>query len=117
LSAVNRMDKGAEGYLETNITIEIIEYIPNRDVKRTVMNKTKDNVTVSSLVSGEDLGSRYFQIDTFVQVIEGIAWVSIHNRTYELRLGEGIVIPANTKHFFYSVDKYKLIATSLRSGE
>ena len=110
------MDKGAGQYTEANITVEIIEYIPNIDMKRTVMNKTFGNLTVSSHVSGEDLGSRQFQVDTFVQVVEGMAWLSIHNRTYELRLGEGIVIPANAKHFFYSIDRYKLIATSIKVG-
>jgi hypothetical protein len=110
------MEKAAEGNIEAIITVEIIEYIPKQNVKRTVMNKTSGNISISSLISGEDLGSRCFQVDTYVQVIEGIAWVSIHNRTYELRLGEGIVVPANTKHFFYSIGKYKLIATSVKLG-
>ena len=108
------MDSGVERNSEANITVEIIEYIPNTTTKRTVMKKTNDDLTVTSLVFGEDLGSRQFQVDTFVQVIEGMAWLSIHGRTYELRLGEGVVVPANAKHFFYSVTKYKLIATSVR---
>jgi mannose-6-phosphate isomerase-like protein (cupin superfamily) len=110
------MDGNAGENTEVNITIEIIEYAPNAEIKRTVMKKRNGNLTVASIVFGENLGSRQFQIDTFVQVIEGMAWLSIHNRTYELRLGEGIVIPANTIHFFYSTGKYKLIATGIKVG-
>jgi hypothetical protein len=107
------MDSSAGGNTEVNITIEIIEYVPNTETKHTVMNKKNGNLTTSSIVFGDDLGSRLFPTDTFVQVIDGMTWLSIHNRTYELRLGEGTVIPANTKHFFYSIDKYKLIITSV----
>jgi mannose-6-phosphate isomerase-like protein (cupin superfamily) len=100
--------------LGVDIIIEIIEYVPKEALKRTVMKKTKRNITVSSLVIGEDLGFRLFSVDTFLQIIEGTARVSIHGKIYELRLGEGVIIPANTEHLLFSTGNFKVISTSVK---
>ncbi len=98
------------------IVVEIIEYMPNAVVSKTIIKKATGNVTVSSLDAGEELAEKTSPFDTFVQIIDGTAELNINNKMYELKLGEGIVIPAHAKHHFNANVQFKMISTVIKSG-
>src|SRR5436189_2255825 len=81
---------------KAHIIVEIIEYVPNSVVSKTIIKKTTGNVTVSSFDEGEELAEKTSPFDNNIQVIDGAAEVSINQKKYNLRLGEGIIIPAHT---------------------
>ncbi|MDQ6762175.1 MAG: cupin domain-containing protein [Bacteroidota bacterium] len=101
---------------EVRIIVEIIEYVPNSVVSRTIIKKTTGNVTVSSFDAGEELGEKISPFDIFIQIIDGAADVSINEKKYTLKLGEGIVIPAHTSHCFNANEQFKMISTIIKSG-
>ena len=98
------------------IVVEIIEYMPNAVVSKTIIKKATGNVTVSSLDAGEELAEKTSPFDTFVQIIDGTAELNIHDKMYELKLGEGIIIPAHSKHHFNANVQFKMISTVIKSG-
>ena len=100
---------------KTQIIIEIIEYIPHVVISKTVINKSKDNITVSSFLDGEELIEKISPFDTYIQIIDGIAELGINNRDYILHMGDGIIIPANTKHYFNAHVKFKMLCTIVRT--
>ena len=90
--------------------------MPNAVVSKTIIKKATGNVTVSSLDAGEELAEKTSPFDTFVQIIDGTAELNINNKMYELKLGEGIVIPAHAKHHFNANVQFKMISTVIKSG-
>ena len=98
------------------IIVEIIEYVPNSVVSRTILRKTTGNVTVSSFAAGEELAERTSPFDNFIQVIDGIAGITINNNQFQLILGQGIIIPAHARHRFNANEQFKMISTVIKSG-
>jgi len=101
---------------KAHIIVEIIEYVPNSVVSKTIIKKTTGNVTVSSFDEGEELAEKTSPFDNYIQVIDGAAEVSINQRKYNLRLGEGIIIPAHTRYCFNANEQFKMLSTVIKSG-
>jgi quercetin dioxygenase-like cupin family protein len=101
---------------KVHIIVEIIEYMPNAVVSKTIIKKMTGNITVSSFDAGEELGEKMLAFDTYVQIIDGKADLSIDGKSFKLNRGEGIIIPANAKHLFNANEKFKMITTVIKSG-
>ena len=99
-----------------HIIVEIIEYIPNSVLSKTIIKKTTGNVTVTSLDEGEELAEKTLPFDNYIQIIDGEAQLTINDKKYKLRLGEGITIPAHAKHCFNAKEQFKMISTIIKSG-
>ncbi|MCU0423322.1 MAG: cupin [Bacteroidia bacterium] len=99
-----------------HIIIELIEYLPDAIVTRTIIKKTTGNITATSISIGEELGQKAIPFDTYVQIIDGAAVLIIDENLFHIGLGEGIIIPANTKHSFKPDNKCKMITTIIKSG-
>jgi ATP-binding protein involved in chromosome partitioning len=61
------------------IIVEIIEYVPNSIVSRTILKKTTGNVSLMSLDTGEALTEKISPFDTFLQIIDGKAVQPLQN--------------------------------------
>jgi quercetin dioxygenase-like cupin family protein len=101
---------------KAHIIVEIIEYVPNAVVSKTIIKKTTGNITVSSFATGEELAEKTSPFDIYIQIIDGAAEVIIDEKTYKLKLGEGIIIPAHTSHCFNANEQFKMISTIIKSG-
>jgi quercetin dioxygenase-like cupin family protein len=99
-----------------HIIVEIIEYIPNAVVSKTIIKKSTGNITVSSFDAGEELGDKTIPFDTYVQIIDGCADLTIADKKYALKLGEALVIPAHSKHRFNANEQFKMITTVIKNG-
>lgn len=99
-----------------HIVIEIIEYVPNAIVSRTIIRKTTGTVVATSMDVGEALGEKTIPFDTYVQIIDGTAEVVINDKSISLKLGEGIIIPAHAIHSFNANEQFKMITTVIKSG-
>ncbi len=101
---------------KVHIVVEIIEYMPNAVVSKTIIKKTTGNVTVSSFDAGEELSEKTSPFDNYVQIIDGAAELTIDDKEYKLKLGEAIIIPAHAKHHFNANVQFKMISTVIKSG-
>lgn len=101
---------------KTFIILEIIEYIPNSVVIKTIIKKTTGNVTVSSFDSGEALTEKTSPFDTFIQVIDGKAEIVINGESNLLDTGESIIIPAHSSNIIRAKTRFKIISTVIKSG-
>lgn len=99
-----------------HIIVEIIEYMENAVVSKTILKKTTGNVTAMSFDIGEELGDKISPFDNFIQIIDGSAELVINNKAHQLRLGNGIIIPAHARHTFNAKEKFKIISTIIKSG-
>ena len=99
-----------------HIIVEIIEYMSNAVVSKTIIKKSTGNITVSSFDAGEELAEKTSPYDTYIQIIDGTAALTIKDKDYLLNLGEGIIIPAHSKHHFNANVQFKMISTVIKSG-
>jgi len=88
----------------------------NAVVSKTIIKKTTGNVTVSSFDAGEELDEKIAPFDTYIQIIDGVAELTINDKKYRLKLGEGIIIPAHSKHHYNANVQFKMISTVMKSG-
>jgi quercetin dioxygenase-like cupin family protein len=101
---------------KAHIIVEILEYVPNAVLSKTIIKKTTGNVTVTSMDAGEELAEKTAPFDIFIQIIDGTAQLEINDKMYKLRLGEGIIIPAHASHCFNANEQFKMISTIIKSG-
>ena len=99
-----------------HITVQIVEYIRNAVLSKTIIKKATGNITATAVDAGEELPQITSPFDNYIQVIDGIGEVTINNRKYTLRLGEGIIIPAHSTHSFNANEQFKMISTIIKSG-
>jgi len=98
------------------IVVEIIEYVPNSVVIKTIIKKTTGDVTVSSFDLGEALTEKTSPFDTFIQVIDGKAEIVINDEPYHLDIGQSIIIPAHSRNIIKANERFKIISTIIKSG-
>ena len=99
-----------------HIIVKIIEYIPNAIVSKTIIKKSTGNITVMSFDTGEELAEKISPFDTFAQVIDGSAEITINKNIHLLQLGEGIILPAHTPNCIRANQRFKIILTTIKSG-
>jgi quercetin dioxygenase-like cupin family protein len=98
------------------IIVEIIEYVPNSVVTKTVMKKSTGNVCAVSFDAGETLPEKIIPFDTFVQIIDGKAEIVIDGNPNFLETGQSIIIPAHTANVVKANQRFKMISTIIKCG-
>jgi len=98
------------------ITVELVEYLPNSVVIKTILHKSTGNVSVMSVDQGEGLTERTSPFDTYVQVIDGQADIVISGVSNLLQVGQSIVIPAHASNLVKPNGRFKLLMTVIKSG-
>jgi len=99
-----------------HIIVEIIEYVPNSVVTKTILRKSTGNISVMSFDTGEGLTEKISPFDTFAQIIEGKAEIVIDRVPHKLETGQGIIIPAHTSNLIKPNGRFKMIITVIKSG-
>jgi quercetin dioxygenase-like cupin family protein len=110
------MDTSEVEKSKSHIIVEIIQYIPNAVLSKTIIKKTTGNITASSFDAGEELAEKTSPFDNYIQIIDGTAEITIKNKSYKLDKGEGIIIPAHSQHSFNANEQFKMISTIIKSG-
>src|SRR6187431_3060375 len=101
---------------KAHIIVEIIEYMANSVVIKTIIKKSTGNISVMSFDSGEGLTEKTSPFDTFVQILEGKAEIVIDKESNLLESGQGIIIPAHSPNFIKPNGRFKMISTIIKSG-
>lgn len=101
---------------KSHIIVEIIEYVPNSVVIKTIIKKATGNISAMSFDSGEGLTEKICPFDTFAQIIEGEANIVIDNVSHILQTGMGITIPAHCSNHIEPSGRFKMIQTIIKSG-
>lgn len=101
---------------KAHITVEIIEYVSNSVVIKTILKKSTGNISVMSFDTGEGLTEKIAPFDTFIQIIEGIAEMVIDGTSVILETGQSIIVPANKSNRIKANGRFKLIQTIIKSG-
>ena len=98
------------------IVKDMLEYIPNSIVIKSILRKITGNISAASFDSGEALSGKISPFDTFIQVIDGKAEIIIDDKSNLLITGESIIIPAHSANSIKANVRFKMISTLIKSG-
>jgi quercetin dioxygenase-like cupin family protein len=98
------------------IIVEIIEYVPNAVLSKTIIKKSTGNISIMSFDTGEGLTEKTSPFDSFAQIIDGKAEIVIDGVSNFLECGQGIVLPAHLPNIFRANERFKMIITVIKSG-
>lgn len=101
---------------KAHIIVEIIEYVPNAVVIKTLFQKTTGNITVTSIDSGESITEKIIPYDTYVLIIDGKAEIIIEGESNLLNTGDAIIIPAHTSNIVKGRERFKMLSTIIKNG-
>jgi quercetin dioxygenase-like cupin family protein len=96
--------------------IEIIEYMPNSVVSKTITKKPSGNISISSFDIGEGITEKISPFDTFIHIIDGRAEIVIDGKTNILETGQLIIVPAHISNIIKANERFKMISTVIKSG-
>src|SRR5450432_509354 len=98
------------------ITVEIIEYVENAVVIKTILKKSSGNISIMSVDTGEGLTEKTSPFDTYAQVIDGKVELVINKNIHLVNKGDSIIIPAHAPNHIKPDGRFKMILTVLKSG-
>ena len=98
------------------IIVEIIEYVPNSVLTKTIIKKSTGNISIMSVDAGEALTEKISPFDSFAQVIDGRAEIVIDGKSNFLETGQGIIMPAHVPNTICANERFKMILTVIKSG-
>ena len=101
---------------KVHITVEITEYMSHSIVSKTIIKKLTGDISVMSFDSGEELAEKISPFDTFAQVIDGSAEITVNRHVHHLQLGEGMIIPAHAPNRIKANQRFKMLLTTIKSG-
>lgn len=68
---------------KVHIFVELIEYMPNAVVSKTVIKKITGNITASSFDGGEELAENTSPFNNYIQIIDAAVELSIEEKKYK----------------------------------
>jgi hypothetical protein len=100
INQVKLMEVAVLQKVKVHIIVEIIEYLPNAVVSKTIVKKKKDNIMANSFDAGEELAEKNSPFYNYRQIIDGTAPVTIHKNALKLAERQGIINPALASDIF-----------------
>lgn len=88
---------------------KLIEYEPQKISSISLVQKKDLIITLFALDQDEEMGGHASTGDAMVQILEGVAEITIDKDIYILEAGQSIVMPANVIHSLKAVKKYKML--------
>lgn len=97
-------------------TVDIVDYGAGKLEMTRIMSKTTGSVTMVAVDARVNTGSTISPFDTLVYILEGSADVAINGVSHHLTSGQCIIIPAHFRSDIGSEEKFKMLATVIKSG-
>ena len=94
---------------------DLIAYQANAVVSRTIIDKTVGSVTFFAFANGQGLSEHSAPYDALIYILDGEAEVIISKKTFNLKKGEMIIMPANEPHSLSAITQFKMMLVMIRS--
>ncbi|RAO99098.1 cupin [Petrotoga sp. 9PW.55.5.1] len=110
-------NKEIDKVLLNNVSIlkDLVGYQQGNVVSRTIVDKTTGTVTLFAFTKDQGLSEHTAPYDALVHVLEGEAEIIIDGKSYNLKEGEAIIMPANHSHGLTAKNEFKMILTMIKA--
>jgi len=96
-------------------TADWVAYQAGSVVSREIMSQKTGTVTLFAFDEGQGLSEHTAPFDALVYLLDGHAEIIISGKSFQLREGEMIIMPAKAPHALKAVKRFKMILTLIRS--
>jgi len=93
---------------------EMVEYSSGGVISKQILKNQSGNITLFSFDKGQDLTEHTAPFDAVVQVLDGIAQITIAGNPNLVKKGESIIMPANVSHALQAVERFKMLLTMVK---
>jgi len=95
---------------------DAVNYSKQSVVSKAVLKKQTGNVTLFAFDKGEGLSEHTAPFDAMVQVIDGLAEITIGGQPHILKEGESIIMPANITHALKAIERFKMMLIMIKEN-
>lgn len=92
--------------------IDLRQEIPIEEeqiLSKTLVQRNDLGVTLFSLDTGQEIGKHSSVGDAMVNLLTGVAVITIGEDSYRVTAGESIVMPANIPHSLYAEEAFQML--------
>ncbi len=91
-----------------------VEYAAGAVVSKTILDKKTGTLTLFAFDKGQGLSEHTAPFDATVQVIDGLAEVTVGGTPNLVKAGQLFIMPANIPHSVRAVEKFKMLLIMIR---
>jgi quercetin dioxygenase-like cupin family protein len=113
---VEKLNSNLTDAAKSQVIGEIVDYVPNSVVIKTIINKTTGIIRAFSFDAGEGLNEKISPFDNFIQIIDGNAEIVIDGISSFLAKGQSIIIPAHASGIVKANERFKMLSTIIKCG-
>lgn len=93
---------------------EIIDYASGSVVSKVIVKRNGGNITLFAFDKGQGLSEHTAPFDALVQVLEGEAEIILDKQSFRVKVGEGIIMPADVPHAVSAAMRFKMQLTMIK---
>lgn len=94
---------------------KIINYQEGSIVSKEIISKPTGTVTLFAFDKGQGLSEHTAPYDALVMIIDGVAQITVDGQNHEVKMGEMLIMPANSSHSLKAIQSFKMILTMIKS--
>lgn len=98
--------------LEHNKVLDLKKIVPIEEeqmLSKTLVQRDDLGMTIFSLDKGQEIGRHSSPGDAMVNVLSGVAKITIADDDYIVKAGESIVMPAEVPHALYAEEAFQML--------
>ena len=95
---------------------ELVGYQDGAVVSREIVAKKGGTVTAFAFDKGQGLSEHTAPFDALVQVLDGVAEITIGGTPHRLEKDDMILMPAGVPHALRAVERFKMLLVMIRSA-
>ncbi len=93
---------------------DLLDYKPGQVISLTIAQNSALSLTLFALPKDEEISTHITDGDALVQVLDGVAQITIGDESFEVKEGESIVMPSNIPHSLYAEQNFKMLLTVVK---
>ena len=94
---------------------KLVDYQEGSVVSRQITKAEAGNVTLFAFDAGQELSEHTAPFDALVHVVDGEAEIIISGKSFHLKSGDAIVMPADEPHAVKATSQFKMLLTMIRA--
>ena len=91
-----------------------VNYSVDGIVSKRIIQKPSGNISLFAFDKGQELSEHSAPFDALLQVLEGESEVHIAGKSFFLKGGESIILPANIPHAVKATTPFKMLLTMIK---
>ncbi len=92
-----------------------VEYQLHAIVSKSILKNPAGSMTIFAFDQDENLSEHTAPYDAVIQVLDGVAEITISGKKHTVKTNEFILLPANKPHAVLAVEKFKMVLTMIKS--